>query len=230
MRIAGLQKLSLVDYPHHLAAVVFLQGCNFRCGYCHNPDLIPPEGPPGPSEKEIIEFAARRGNMIEGIVITGGEPTIHADLQEFIIRIKETKLKLKLDTNGSDPEKMLGLLRKGLIDYLAIDIKTSFPKYPLFVREKDLLNKVEKSICLALLTTVPYEFRTTCVPGVVDEEDFVLIGEMVQGAEKYCLQQFRSEKTYEENFQKVKPYSVKELNKFKSILERYVKKVEIRGA
>ncbi|MBU1083453.1 MAG: anaerobic ribonucleoside-triphosphate reductase activating protein, partial [Candidatus Omnitrophica bacterium] len=126
MRIAGLQKLSLVDYPHHLAAVVFLQGCNFRCGYCHNPDLIPPEGPPGPSEKEIIEFAARRGNMIEGIVITGGEPTIHADLQEFIIRIKETKLKLKLDTNGSDPEKMLGLLRKGLIDYLAIDIKTSF--------------------------------------------------------------------------------------------------------
>jgi len=229
MRIAGLQKLSLVDYPHHLAAVIFLQGCNFRCGYCQNPDLIAPEGVPGLSEEEILTFITHRKEMIEGIVITGGEPTVHDDLEEFIIKIKNTGLKIKLDTNGSDPEKLLGLIRKGLISYLAVDIKTSFPKYSLFVGQEEAQEKAEKSVRLTMLSTVPYEFRTTCVPGVVDEEDLALIGEFVKGASKYCLQQFRPNVTYEKKFNAIKPYKKEEMEHFKSIMEKYVREVEIRG-
>lgn len=229
MQIAGIQKLSLVDYPRHLAAVIFLQGCNFRCGYCQNPDLIPPEGTSSFSEEEIIKFISKRKGMIEGVVVTGGEPTIHNDLENLIVKIKETGLKVKLDTNGSDPEKILSFIRRGLIDYIAIDIKTTFPKYSFVSKEKKIQEKVEKSIRLALLSTIPYEFRTTCVPGIVDQKDIEFIAETVKGAKKYCLQQFRPNVTYEEEFKKVKPYSTEEIENFRKILEKKVETVEVRG-
>ncbi|MFH1837246.1 MAG: anaerobic ribonucleoside-triphosphate reductase activating protein [Candidatus Omnitrophota bacterium] len=229
MRIAGLQKLSLVDYPRHLAAVVFLQGCNFRCGYCQNVSLLAAEGAPGPTEDEILEFISARKKVLEGVVVTGGEPTIHDDLEKLIVKIKKTGLKVKLDTNGSDPKTLQKLIHKGLLDYLAIDIKTSLPKYHLVVNEKELIDKVERSIRLVLLSTVPYELRTTCVPGIVNEEDFRLIGEFVRGAKKYCLQQFKPDITHEKAFQKVKPYSKKEIEHLASVIGEYVEEVEIRG-
>jgi len=229
MIVAGLQNLSLVDFPGHLAAVVFVQGCNFRCGYCHNPDLVTCGKKFNFSKEKLFELILQRNKMIEGVVITGGEPAVHSDLSDFIRRIKSTGLKVKIDTNGSNPEQLEDLLRARLVDYIAIDIKTSFPKYSLVTDQKNIEKKISRSIRIAMLSMVPYEFRTTCVPGVVDEEDFRLIGDAVKGAKKYCLQQFRPVNTYDKSFQEVNPYDIEKLQRFRDIVSEFVEEVEIRG-
>ena len=229
MVIAGLQKLSLVDYPGYLAAIVFVQGCNYRCGYCQNPDLITLEKKFDFSEDKFFEFLSRRKDKLEGVVITGGEPMIYDDLPDLIRRINGMGLKVKLDTNGSNPDMLEDLIRRHLLDYVAIDIKTSFSKYDLVTEEKDAGELVKKSIRWIMLSTVSYELRTTCVPGIVGEEDFLSIGRDVRGAGKYCLQQFRPKVTFDKKFQKVKPYNIETLEKFRNILNHFVKEVEIRG-
>ena len=227
--IAGLQNLSLVDFPGHLASAVFLQGCNFRCGYCHNPDLVTSEKKFNYSEEKVLDFISRRKKMIEGVVITGGEPTLHKDLTGFICRIKAMGFKVKLDTNGSDPTRIKSLLQSGLVDYIALDIKTSFGRYPLITGQKDIVHTVSETMRYIMLSMIPYEFRTTCVPGVVGEEDFREIGEMVNGAKKYCLQQFRSSTTFDEKFRDIQPYFKEDIRKFRDILEDFVDVVETRG-
>jgi len=228
MKIAGLRNLSLVDFPGQLAATVFVQGCNFRCGYCHNPELIEPgEGTIG--EKEVLDRICRRNKIIEAVVITGGEPTIFPDLGDFARDIKEKGFKVKLDTNGANPYNLEGLFRKWSVDYVALDIKTSLDKYHLVTDNKNIREVILKSIYLIMLSTVPYEMRTTCVPGVVDESDIEKIGEMVKGAKKFCLQQFRPFLTYDKTFNNVMPYPKETLYKFKEILQKYVQDVEIRG-
>ncbi|MDP8299749.1 MAG: anaerobic ribonucleoside-triphosphate reductase activating protein [Candidatus Tantalella remota] len=229
MVIAGLQNLSLVDYPGCLASTVFLQGCNFRCGYCHNPDLISMGKNFEFTEKEFFDFADQRKNFIEGVVISGGEPTLYEEIPEFIKRIKDLGFKVKLDTNGSNPEQLDMLLRERLLDMVAIDIKTSFERYSLVTDDENIQTKVTRSIYLAMLSTVPYEFRTTCAPGIVSEEDIRKIAETVNGAENYCLQQFHPRSTYDTDFQEVTPYEGETIKKFKSILEEHVKEVTIRG-
>jgi len=229
MILAGLQNLSLVDYPAHLSAVVFLQGCNFRCAYCHNPDLISYVKKFDFSEKEFFKTINLRKKVIEGIVVSGGEPTIHKDLPEFIKKIKEAGFKVKLDTNGSNPGQLEKLLCDNMLDYVAVDIKTSFSKYSLVSKDPNVSDKVIESISLMLLSTVPYEFRTTCVPGIVDAADFAKIGEKVRNAKRYCLQQFRGQVTYDKEFQKIKPYSKKDIQKFRNILEEFVETVDVRG-
>ncbi|MFH1665885.1 MAG: anaerobic ribonucleoside-triphosphate reductase activating protein [Candidatus Omnitrophota bacterium] len=230
MKIAGLQKLSLVDFPGRLAAAVFVQGCNFRCGYCQNPGLISTESPPAMSEEEVLDFLDLRKKVIEGLVITGGEPTIYKDLPDLVRRVKAAGVAVKLDTNGSNPEQIRYLLTEGLLDYIAVDIKTSISKYPSVAGRRDAGENISASIGIVMSGNCPYEFRTTCVPGVVGEEDIRLIGETVKGAKKYCLQQFNPSVTYDENFGKIKPYKPADLKRFKSILEAYVEEVEIRGA
>ncbi len=230
MIIAGLQNLSLVDFPGHLAAIVFVQGCNFRCGYCHNPNLVTFNKRFDFPQEKVFDHILRRNKIIEGVVITGGDPAVHPDLPEFIKCVKNTGLKVKLDTNGSNPEQLENLLRARLLDYIAIDIKTSFSKYSLVTDQNDVVESVKKSIYITMLSTVPYEFRTTCVPGIVDEEDFRLVGETVKGAKKYCLQQFRSVNTCDKSFLEVKPYDMETLLRFREILGNFVENVEIRGA
>ncbi|MFC1479908.1 anaerobic ribonucleoside-triphosphate reductase activating protein [Candidatus Omnitrophota bacterium] len=229
MIIAGLQNLSLVDYPGYLASVVFVQGCNFRCGYCYNPDLVTLDKHFDFSEEDIFNSITRRKKMIEGIVITGGEPTIYKDLPDSVRRLKNEGFKVKLDTNGSNPVQLEDLLRARLLDYIALDIKTSLPKYNLVTDQKGIEEAVSESIRLTMLSTVSYEFRTTCVPGIVGEEDFRLIGKMVRGAKKYCLQQFRPSSTYDKSFQTVRPYSEEDVQNFRGILEGFAEAVEVRG-
>ncbi|NQT32595.1 MAG: anaerobic ribonucleoside-triphosphate reductase activating protein [Candidatus Omnitrophica bacterium] len=230
MKIAGLQKVSLVDYPGCVSAVVFVQGCNLRCPYCQNPDLVVPESGFECSEKEVFDYLTARRKLIEGVVITGGEPTIYEDLPDFIKHAKDIGIKVKLDTNGSNPEQLEYLLHENLLDYIAIDVKSSFNKYYLLSDAENVEWSVAESINLTMSSGVPYEFRTTCVPGIVDAEDFHSIGDTVKGAKKYYLQQFRPQTTYDKEYQNIKPYTDRELQKFKLILEEYVEEVKIRGA
>lgn len=229
MKVAGIQNLSLVDYPGHLAAAVFLQGCNFRCPYCQNPDLISPEKQFECTELDVMEYISHRKDLLEGVVITGGEPTLHKGLPEFAKKIKGLGLKVKLDTNGTDPDLLEQLLRQRLIDYIALDVKTSLEKYSLVTDMRDIGPTVYESILLTMLATVPYEFRTTCVPGITEEADMARIGEVVRGAKKYCLQQFRPAITLDPSYREKKPYTKRDLERFSGIMEEYVAEVEIRG-
>jgi pyruvate formate lyase activating enzyme len=229
MMIAGLQKLSLVDFPGHLAATVFVQGCNFHCGYCQNPELVTLDKQFDFSEKDVFDYIDLRKNMIEAVVVTGGEPSIYKDLPDFAKRVKDKGLKFKLDTNGANPAQLEDMLRARLIDYIALDIKTSFAKYYLVTDQKNIEESVSQSIRLTLLSTTPHEFRTTCVPGIVDADDFRIIGETVKGAKKYCLQQFRPHVTYDKSFQDIRPYRKEDFRQFQNVLQNFVETVEIRG-
>lgn len=229
MIIAGLQNLSLVDYPGHLAAAVFTQGCNFRCGYCQNPELVTCESDFGYSVDDFFRYISSRKDMIEGVVVTGGEPVIHKDLPEFLHRIKKMGFKVKLDTNGSDPDMLEKLFRDYLVDYVAIDIKTSLEKYGLLTDIPDIGQKVAESVLFTVLWSFDHEFRTTCVPGIVEEEDIRKMGELVKGSAKFCLQQFRPIVTFDKELSKVKPYAPEKIREFADILRPYVKEVEIRG-
>ena len=228
MKIAGLRSLSLVDYPGQLAATLFVPGCNFRCGYCHNPELV--EAKEGTlNEEEVLDSICKRNNIIEAVVITGGEPTLCGDLCIFAKKIKDKGFKVKLDTNGAKPDVIEDLFRNWAVDFVAMDIKTSIDKYSCVTSQKNIGDVLIKSLRLLMLSTVPYELRTTCVPGIVDEKDIRKIGEMVKGAKKHCLQQFRPFQTYDESFQKILPYPKETLYKFKEILGEYVQEVDIRG-
>lgn len=230
MKIAGLQKVSMVDYPGHICATVFTQGCNFRCGFCHNSALMTIDTNFGFSQEEFFEYISSRKSLIEGVCITGGEPTLWEDLPDFAREIKKTGLKLKLDTNGSNPQMVQDLLQEDLLDYIAMDVKTSLVKYHLFKAPENTEEVLAQSIQKIISSKIPYEFRTTCVPGVVAEEDMYSIAKAIKGAEKYCLQQFRPhENMLDEKFSRIKPYNKNELNNFKFILEDFVKNVIIRG-
>ncbi len=230
MKIAGLQKISMVDYPGYICATVFTQGCNFRCGFCHNRELMTTDTDFGFSQQEFFKYLNSRKNIIEGICITGGEPTFWPELVGFARQIKNTGMKLKLDTNGSNPEMIKDLLGKGLLDYIAMDVKTSFEKYHFFKVPEKIEEFLAQSIQIIISSKIPYEFRTTCVPGIVTEEDIYSIAEAIKGAKKHCLQQFRShENVLDEKFLRLKPYSKNKLDEFKSILEAFVEDVTIRG-
>ncbi|MFH1305736.1 MAG: anaerobic ribonucleoside-triphosphate reductase activating protein, partial [Candidatus Omnitrophota bacterium] len=224
-----MQSLSLVDFPGHLASAVFTQGCNFKCPYCHNPRLIGTGAKTGLSEENIFEQIKSRGKMIEGVVITGGEPTIHDGLLGFARRAKQKGLKVKLDTNGSGPDRLKELLASGAIDYVALDIKTAFSRYALVTDDTEHAGAVLESARIIMSSRVPYEFRTTCVPGIVGGKDFRDIGTVLRGAEKYCLQQFRVNGVENEKFRDTRPYTKKDILSFQRILKEHVKKVEMRG-
>ena len=229
MIVAGLQKLSLVDFPGQISAVIFLQGCNFKCGYCQNPDLIAGKGSSIVNEAEVLQYLTKRKDKIGGVVITGGEPTVHGDLAGFLEKIAMTGLKIKLDTNGSNPAVLKSLLASGILDYVAVDIKTSFQKYDLFSCRSGTQRDIAETVRICLDSNIPYEFRTTCAPGVLDLDDFREIGKEVKGARKYCLQQFRPDITFDPAFSKVKPFTAPEIQSFVDVLSGYVEKIETRG-
>jgi len=245
MLIGGLQKLTLVDYPGKVAATVFLIGCNFKCGFCQNPELISVErrtvlrnygGQSSVKEADFFDFLDSEQGLIDGVCITGGEPTIHSDLIDFIKKIKDKGFLIKLDTNGSNPEILEKLIKEKLIDFVAMDIKTSIPKYekvyPVKSRNagaaKQLFNRVKKSVEIIKNSGIDYEFRTTAVPGIVEKEDIEKIGQWLQGVKKFALQQFQNKKVLDEEFEKIQPYSEEILKEFKKILEKCIDKVELR--
>lgn len=189
MTIGGIQKFSTVDYPGYAVASIFTVGCNMRCGYCHNPELVLPEQYVGGiPESEIFEFLETRRGLLDGVAISGGEPTIQADLPKFVRQCKEMGFRVKLDTNGTNPEMLEELLAENLVDFIAMDVKGPLEKYSQIAARPVSLDAIQRSI--ALIKTIDHEFRTTIVSGQLSVDDFGKIGEMVDGAQRFALQHF----------------------------------------
>ena len=209
MEIAGLQKLTLIDYPGKLACTVFLSGCNFRCPWCYSKELVLPEeiqNHPRIKEKEFFLFLKEKIGLIQGVVICGGEPTLFKELVSFLKKIKKMGFLVKLDTNGSNPKVIKDLIDKKLIDYVAMDVKLPKEKYSLVFHDKTKVKDIEDSINLLNSGLVDYEFRTTIVPTIHKEEDIIQIAHWIRPAKKYFLQNFRAEKTIDPSFEEIKPY------------------------
>lgn len=221
MIIGGLQKTSLLDFPEKIAAIVFTVGCNFRCGYCHNPELITGEA----KIEEVFEFLKTRQGKLDGVVITGGEPCLQKDLPEFIKQVKELGFAVKLDTNGSFPEMLEKVLSD--LDYVAMDIKAPLEKYSQIVNVDVDTSKILKSIEVLKNGGVDYEFRTTVVKSQLSFEDFEKIGQLIQGAPRYYLQRFEASKILDKSLENEKTYSTEEFKRIIDILKSYVK-AEVR--
>jgi pyruvate formate lyase activating enzyme len=229
MKIGGLQKVSLIDYPGLICATVFLQGCNFQCSYCHNPELVNPQFfQPCLSEKEVLDFLKERRGKLDGVTITGGEPTIQNDLASFIKKIKKLGLAVKLDTNGSRPQVIQALLDEKLLDFIAMDIKGPLDKYESIVDAAVESKEIEKSIKIILKSKIPHEFRTTIVPSQLASKDILKIAKLISGAKRYALQKFIPGKTLKNKFSEEKTSSPEELEKMKKRLEKEVSSVVIR--
>lgn len=227
--IGGLQKSSLIDYPEKISAVIFTQGCNFRCPYCHNPELINGKRQTANEMREqVLEFLKQRTGKLDGVVITGGEPTLHADLPQFIKQIKELGFAVKLDTNGTNPEMLPQLIDEKLIDYVAMDIKAPIENYREIVCAKVDANKILKSIEILKTSNIDYEFRTTVVKSQLKLADFAKIGKLIQGSPRYYLQRFFPTKTLDESFLNQITYSDEEFAPIIELLKKYVPQVELR--
>jgi pyruvate formate lyase activating enzyme len=189
MIVGGFQKLSLIDYPGKVCAIIYTRGCNFRCPYCHNPELVWPEcyGPEVELDS-VFDFLKKRQGLLDAVTITGGEPTLHEDLQDIIREIKALDFLVKLDTNGSRPEVLKALLRKGLLDYVAMDVKAPIEKYSTVSGIKVDTASIEESIRILLCGEVDYEFRTTVDRTFLNEDDLLQIGALIQGAKKFYMQ------------------------------------------
>jgi len=191
--------MTLIDYPGKIAATVFTVGCNLRCPFCHNPELVLPESnvfqKQAFQEKDFFTFLEKRKNRLEGVCITGGEPTLQTDLLEFIAKIKKLGFLVKLDTNGTRPDVLKNILEKKLVDYVAMDIKAAPQNYHRLVGRKIDIQRIELSVELIRrwgdAGKIDYEFRTTVVPGLHSEEDFDIIGEWLAGAKRYILQKYK---------------------------------------
>ncbi len=225
MIIGGLQKNSLIDYPPHISCVIFTQGCNFRCPYCHNPDLVaevPPEYLPL-EEEDIFEFLAKRKTYLDGVVISGGEPTLHPDLFYWCRRIREMGYLVKVDTNGSRPEIISRLIDDGLVDFIAMDIKTDPERYAPHIVTKINTDRIRLAVDLILDSGVPHEFRTTCVNPIVDEAAITEIAKLITGAKRYALQRPNLKTTLNPAFfENMIPHDESTLRFFQSIAAPHV--------
>ncbi|MFX0062187.1 MAG: anaerobic ribonucleoside-triphosphate reductase activating protein [Candidatus Hermodarchaeota archaeon] len=230
MHFGGFQKFSVIDYPGKLSAIAFTYGCNLRCPYCHNPELVRPrnENTLEYAETEIIKFMDSRVGKLDALVITGGEPTLQTDLEDFIRKIKQLGFLVKLDTNGTRPEVLKQLLGKKLLDYVAMDIKAPFERYQEVTRSKVDVPKIKESITLLKTSKISYEFRTTVVRGFITLQDIKQIGKEIDGASLGVIQNFAPTKCLDNEFLTKAPYSAEELEQMKLELSNYVKEVIIR--
>ncbi len=229
MKIYGLQKTTLVDYPGHVATTLFTGGCNFRCPYCHNGDLVIGLEDIEPyAMEDIFSHLQKRKDVLDGVVISGGEPTLQADLPDFIRQIKELGYLVKLDTNGTNPAMLRSLVEEGLVDYVAMDIKHSRAKYASISHAADdSLESIATSVDYLKEGHVDYEFRTTLCKELHKETDMTAIGLWLMGAKAYYLQPYKeSEQVIQPGFH---PHDAATLESFVHILSAFIPKVEIRG-
>lgn len=228
MKIGGFQKNSMIDFPGTVSCIVFTQGCNFFCPYCHNSDLVVSPQKRADflfDEQEIFSFLKQRQGLLDGVVITGGEPCLQKDLAVFCKKLKELGYKVKLDTNGSYPSVLEALFKEKLLDFVSMDIKTSLEQYHLVVSEKFDTKKIEKSIALVMEKAPAYEFRTTCSRPFISEDILDTIGKLVSGASRYVLAKCsRNVKVLDSSF--LKPdnhfFSDKEMKELEMIIAPYV--------
>ena len=190
MKIGGFQKTSLLDYPDRISAIVWTSGCNFRCPFCYNKNLALGTAELFPHD-EILSFLLKRKTLLEGVVISGGEPLLHDDLVDFIKKIKNLQLLVKIDTNGAFPEQLRELLEQQLVDYIAMDVKAPKKKYSQLTGIKIDLSKIEASIDIIRTKAPAYEFKTTFIPGLLTKKDIIEIAQWLNGADTYFLQQFK---------------------------------------
>ena len=191
MHLEALQKLTLLDYPGRTAATLFTHGCNFRCPFCHNAGLVVRPSETVVDENELFAYLDKRQKLLDGVCITGGEPLLAPDIADFIRRVRAHGYAVKLDTNGSFPEKLAALIDEGLVDYVAMDIKNSPEKYEETAGAKGILENVQASVALLLQNKVDYEFRTTVTGSLHTAEDMRAIGAWIAGAKRYFLQPFK---------------------------------------
>ena len=229
MRICGLNKTTLLDYPGKVAASIFTGGCNFRCPFCQNSSLVlSPDQEPELSQEEILNFLKKRQGILDGVCITGGEPTLHKELFDFLKKIKELQYSIKLDTNGSNPAVVKELVKEGLIDKVAMDIKARPENYPNLCGLSQInLKSIENTVEFLMTGEIDYEFRTTAVRELHTKQDFIEIGQWLKGAKAYFLQAYRdSEEVLQPGYSS---FSLEELKEFRGILLETIPLVEIRG-
>ncbi|MFH1412677.1 MAG: anaerobic ribonucleoside-triphosphate reductase activating protein [bacterium] len=238
MVIGGLQKFSTLDYTGYLSAIVFTQGCNFKCHFCYNPMLVWPledskirykKSHSLVREDDFFAFLQTRKNKLDAVVITGGEPTMHHDLPEFIKKIKDLGFKIKLDTNGTNPEMLKKLLVQDLIDYFAMDFKAPLGKYQQVVGVAVDFSKILESVKIIMSSNISYEFRTTVVPGLISKDDIVPMAEIIKGADKWFLQSFHSvHDLVDQSLKGARSYTEAELEKMAELANGFVKECKVR--
>ena len=229
MRIAGLQKLTLLDYPEHTACTVFTAGCNLRCPFCHNSELVLPERkPPLLAEEEFFSFLSKRQGILDGVCVTGGEPLLQPDIGDFLARIKALGLAVKLDTNGTRPQVLRQLVEQGLVDYVAMDIKNSPDSYVKTAGIPDMdLTPIRESVDYLMSGAVDFEFRTTVADGLHTAQDMATIGQWLQGTKRYYLQQFKD--SGDILSPGLQPPSQERLEQYRQIVRQYIPSAKIRG-
>ena len=228
MKLHGIQKMTLLDFPGVVSCTIFLGGCDFRCPFCHNFELIDGTAQPVMTDDELIDFLKGRKALLDGVAITGGEPCLHKDLPELIKRIRAEGYKVKLDTNGYHPEMLKKILDEKLVDYVAMDIKNSEEKYALTCGLESIdLDIIKESVSLLMNGDTDYEFRTTVINEFHEEADFEKIGEMIKGAKRYFLQRFTDRDSVP--YGNLTAPSFDKMRKYAEISRNFVEKTELRG-
>ena len=228
MKIAGLQKTTLLDYPGKVACTVFLAGCNFRCPYCQNAEIAFAQGGEDIARAELLAFLRRRKGILDGVCVTGGEPLIHAEVKGLLEEIKALGYTVKLDTNGAFPARLQALCSAGLVDFVAMDIKHAPSKYPLAAGVPADMDAVRESAAFLRKGSIPYELRTTVARGLHTAADMEEIGRWLTGAERYYLQNFRAGDTRPAGCT-LEPFTDEEMQALKRALAKYIPAAKIRG-
>ncbi len=227
MKIGGLMKLTLLDFPEHVACTVFLSGCNFRCPFCHNRDLAMASSPDEISQEEFFAFLKKRQGVLQGVCVSGGEPLINDDIFEFLKKIKDMGYKVKLDTNGSFPERLRRIIDAELCDYVAMDVKNSPDKYPQTAGGGVTFDKVSESIAILKESRLPHEFRTTTVKDFHTKDDIAEIAAYLGEEEKYFIQPFRDGESV--LVQGLSEFSDEEIKELVETAKKYAPKAAARG-
>ena len=228
MKFYGFQKMTMLDYPGKVACLVFTGGCNLRCPFCHNALLVTQIDNVVYDEEEIIEYLKKRKGLLDGVCVSGGEPLLQIGLESFLKRVKELGYSVKLDTNGTFPARLKSLVEKGLVDYVAMDIKNCKEKYSLTTGTDSFdMAKIEESVSYLLSGVVDYEFRTTVVDGLHESQDFEKIALWIKGAKKYFLQNFVDSGNLIGSG--LRAVSLDKLKEFEKIVQSSVEKIALRG-
>lgn len=228
MIFGGFEKCTLVDYPGKVACMVYTIGCNFRCPYCHNPELVDETVEVTHSEATILDFLDTRQELLDGVVITGGEPTMHEELPVFMRQVKEKGFLVKLDTNGTNSKMLQQVIDEELVDYIAMDMKSPLETYSQTVARPVDVESIRESIRILISSPVEYEFRTTVVKCLLSREDLKSIGEAIRGAKKYYLQKFVPTKILNPQFKRKVTYTDEEFEEFRGMMSNYVETCNIR--
>jgi len=229
MKIGGLQETSLLDYPDTVSAIIWTAGCNFRCPFCYNKDLVNEKIKLIP-EDAILEFLKKRKNVLEGLTVSGGEPLIHKDLGDFLSKVKNLGYLIKIDTNGSYPKQLEELIENKQVDYIAMDVKAPKNKYKTLAGVDVDVSKIDESIQIIKNKAPDYEFKTTVAPDLLDLEDIVEIAKWIEGSKRFYLQQFKDNAFHlSEKFDNVKPYGIEELNQILNKIKPFFKECVLRG-